>query len=150
MVRAAIRSGVDSAILADIFAMAPFTSAQVPISDHVAIPQASHTFHGVCRVNPEDPAAPDHLTRLTQEQGFYGVRLSPSAAPQDDWIRGPLMPRQWRRCAQLRVPMTILAPSPACPTSSPSSSRILTLPSSSTTWLTHPSTIQTNLTCYSR
>ena len=26
-------------------------------------------FHGVCRVNPEDPAAPDHLSRLTH-QGF--------------------------------------------------------------------------------
>ena len=24
-------------------------------------------FHGVCRVNPEDPAAPDHLSRLTQD-----------------------------------------------------------------------------------
>ena len=67
-------------------------------------------FQGVCRVNPEDPAAPDHLTRLTHEQGFHGVRLSPSAAPQDDWIRGPLMPPLWRRCAQLKVPMTILAP----------------------------------------
>jgi len=72
--------------------------------------QYPRTFHGVCRVNPEDPAAPDHLSRLTQEQGFHGVRLSPSAAPQDDWIRGPLMPPLWRRCAQLRIPMTILAP----------------------------------------
>jgi predicted TIM-barrel fold metal-dependent hydrolase len=68
------------------------------------------TFHGVCRVNPEDPTAPDHLTRLTEEQGFHGVRLSPTAAPDSDWIRGPLMPPLWRRCAQLKVPMTILAP----------------------------------------
>lgn len=68
-------------------------------------------FHGVCRVNPEDPAAPDHLSRLT-EQGFRGVRLSPYATAQDDWIRGPLMPPLWRRCAQLKVPMTILT-SPA-------------------------------------
>lgn len=68
------------------------------------------TFHGVCRVNPEDPAAPDHLTHLTHEQGFHGVRLSPSATPDGDWIRGPLMPPLWRRCAQLKVPMTILAP----------------------------------------
>ncbi len=30
-------------------------------------------FRGVCRVNPEDPAAPDRLTQLTQEQGFHGV-----------------------------------------------------------------------------
>ena len=67
-------------------------------------------FRGVARVNPEDPAAPDHLSKLTQEQGFHGVRLSPSAAPDGDWIRGPLMPPLWARCAQLKVPMTVLAP----------------------------------------
>ena len=67
-------------------------------------------FHGVCRVNPEDPAAPDHLSRLTEEQGFHGVRLSPAAGPAGDWIRGPLMPPLWRRCAQLKVPMTLLIP----------------------------------------
>src|SRR5437867_3890164 len=33
-------------------------------------------FRGVCRVDPLDPHAPDHLSRLT-EQGFHGVRLSP-------------------------------------------------------------------------
>jgi L-fuconolactonase len=67
-------------------------------------------FKGVCRVNPEDPAAPDHLTKLTDEFGFHGVRLSPAATPEGDWIRGPLMPPLWRRCAQLKVPMTILTP----------------------------------------
>ena len=67
-------------------------------------------FHGVCRVNPEDPAAPDHLSRLTEEQGFRGVRLSPAAGPEGDWISGPLMPPLWRRCAQLKVPMTLLIP----------------------------------------
>jgi len=65
-------------------------------------------FRGVCRVNPEDPAAPDELRRLTEEQGFHGVRLSPAAGPAGDWIRGPLMPPLWRRCAQLKVPMTLL------------------------------------------
>ena len=64
-------------------------------------------FHGVCRVNPEDPAAPDHLSALT-EQGFRGVRLSPASDATGDWIRGPLMPPLWRRCAGLRVPMTLL------------------------------------------
>jgi predicted TIM-barrel fold metal-dependent hydrolase len=68
------------------------------------------TFQGVCRVNPQDPDAPDQLSRLTEVDGFHGVRLSPSASPQDDWIRGPLMPPLWRRCSQLKVPMTILAP----------------------------------------
>ncbi len=66
-------------------------------------------FQGVCRVNPRDPAAPDHLSRLTEE-GFRGVRLSPAATADGDWIRGPLMPPLWKRCAALRVPMTILAP----------------------------------------
>ncbi|HZP03399.1 MAG TPA: amidohydrolase family protein [Terracidiphilus sp.] len=66
-------------------------------------------FHGVCRVNPEDPAAPDHLSQLTAE-GFRGVRLSPAATAEGDWIRGPLMPPLWRRCNELKVPMTILAP----------------------------------------
>lgn len=67
-------------------------------------------FQGVCRVNPEDPAAPDHLSRLVLEQGFHGVRLSPSANPDGDWIKGPLMPPLWKRCAQLKAPMTVLAP----------------------------------------
>ena len=68
------------------------------------------TFRGVCRVNPEDPAAPDHLSRLTEEQGFHGVRLSPSANADGDWIKGPLMPPLWKRCVQLKVPMTVLLP----------------------------------------
>lgn len=66
-------------------------------------------FRGVCRVDPEDPAAPDTLAHLT-EQGFRGVRLSPAAGPEGDWIRGPLMRPLWRRCTELRVPMTLLIP----------------------------------------
>lgn len=68
------------------------------------------TFHGVARVNPEDPAAPDHLSKLTKEQGFRGVRISPNASAASDWIRGPLMPPLWKRCQDLKVPMTVLAP----------------------------------------
>ncbi len=67
-------------------------------------------FHGVCRVNPEDPAAPDQLSRLTEVQGFRGVRLSPAATAGGDWIKGPLMSPLWRRCAELKVPMTLLIP----------------------------------------
>lgn len=66
-------------------------------------------FHGVCRVDPQNPGAPDHLSALTAE-GFRGVRLSPAAGPEGDWIRGPLMVPLWRRCAELRVPMTLLVP----------------------------------------
>src|SRR6202050_1021747 len=67
------------------------------------------TFQGVCRVDPLDPAAPDHLSRLT-EQGFRGVRLSPAANASGDWIQGPLMPPLWKLCESLKVPMTLLLP----------------------------------------
>jgi L-fuconolactonase len=66
-------------------------------------------FQGVCRVNPEDPAAPDHLSELTA-QGFRGVRISPAADASGDWIRGALMPPLWRRCGELKVPMQVLLP----------------------------------------
>src|SRR5262245_40147786 len=67
------------------------------------------TFRGVCRVDPLNPAAPDHLSKLTGE-GFRGVRLSPAGNASGDWFRGPLMPPLWKRCYDLKVPMTILAP----------------------------------------
>src|SRR5689334_15096594 len=67
-------------------------------------------FRGVCRVDPESPAAPDDLSRLTAEHGFQGVRISPTADARGDWIRGPLMPPLWKRCDSLKVPMTVLAP----------------------------------------
>jgi predicted TIM-barrel fold metal-dependent hydrolase len=67
------------------------------------------TFQAVARVNPEDPANPDHLSKLTEE-GFRGVRISPSANASGDWIKGPLMPPLWKRCHDLKVPMTVLAP----------------------------------------
>ncbi|HUB82169.1 MAG TPA: amidohydrolase family protein [Bryobacteraceae bacterium] len=66
-------------------------------------------FQGVGRVDPLDPAAPDNLSRLT-EQGFHGVRLSPPGDTSGDWIRGPLMLPLWKRCRDLKVPMTVLAP----------------------------------------
>jgi len=67
------------------------------------------TFQGVCRVDPLDAAAPDHLSRLTGE-GFRGVRLSPAGNASGDWFRGPLMPPLWKRCYDLKMPMTVLAP----------------------------------------
>jgi L-fuconolactonase len=66
-------------------------------------------FQGVCRVDPLDAAAPDHLSRLTAD-GFRGVRLSPAGNASGDWFTGPLMPPLWRRCHELKVPMTVLAP----------------------------------------
>jgi predicted TIM-barrel fold metal-dependent hydrolase len=67
-------------------------------------------FRGVARVDPLNPASPDHLSKLVQEQGFHGVRLSPAGNASGDWINGPLMAPLWKRCGELKVPMTILAP----------------------------------------
>jgi len=72
--------------------------------------QYPRLFHGVCRVDPLDPSAPDHLSRLTEEDGFHGVRLSPAGDASGDWIRGPWMTPLWARCAALKVPMTLLLP----------------------------------------
>ena len=71
--------------------------------------QYPNMFQGVARVDPLDPAAPDHLSKLTG-QGFRGVRISPAGNASGDWFRGPLMPPLWKRCDELKVPMTVLAP----------------------------------------
>jgi L-fuconolactonase len=63
-------------------------------------------FRGVARVNPDNPAAPDDVSRLV-EQGFQGVRLSPDDAA-GDWIRGTLMLPLWKRCQDLKISMNIL------------------------------------------
>ena len=65
-------------------------------------------FMGVCRINPEDPGAPAHLSRWTEEHGFHGVRLSPATSPAGDWFTGPLMPPIFKRAETLGVPMLIL------------------------------------------
>ncbi|MBS1874977.1 MAG: amidohydrolase family protein [Acidobacteria bacterium] len=79
-------------------------------------------FQGVARVNPTDPASPDHLSKLA-EQGFRGVRLSPADDPSGDWIRGPLMPPLWKRAESLRAPMQILAPVTRMPDIAPLAER---------------------------
>ena len=71
-----------------------------------ALKKYPHYFLGVCRVNPEDPAAPDQLSKLV-EQGFRGVRISPVADAGGDWIKGDLMPPLWNRAQSLRVPMQV-------------------------------------------
>ncbi len=65
-------------------------------------------FMAVCRVNPEDPAAPDHLSHWVKEEGFAGVRLSPAVDASGDWFTGPLMPPLFQRAADLGVPLLIL------------------------------------------
>src|ERR1700733_10500446 len=44
------------------------------------------TFRGVCRVDPQDPAAPVYLSRLTEAHGFRGVLHTPPALPAADGV----------------------------------------------------------------
>jgi len=79
------------------------------------IEQHPDKFMAVGRVDPEDPAAPDHLSRWTEEGGLHGVRLSPAREAQDDWFAGPLMEPLFARAQELGVPMLILTGSPRLP-----------------------------------
>ena len=72
-------------------------------------------FMAVCRINPEDPAAPDHLSYWTEAHGFCGVRLSPSVDFRGDWFRGPLMDPIFSRAAALEVPLLLLTKSSRLP-----------------------------------
>ena len=65
-------------------------------------------FMGVCRVNPQDPAAPDHLSYWTEERGFHGVRLSPAGDASGDWFDGELVLPILRRAESLCVPLLVL------------------------------------------
>ena len=67
-------------------------------------------FRGVGRVNPEDPAAPDHLSEFAADPGFVGIRLAPTADARGNWICGPLMDPLWARCRDLKMSVSILAP----------------------------------------
>lgn len=80
-----------------------------------ALKQYPDKFMGVARVNPEDPGAPDHLSRLVEVDGFHGVRLSPAVGPAGDWFTGPLMDPLFSRAAALGVPMLILTRAPRLP-----------------------------------
>ena len=63
----------------------------------------------------DEKAAPEDLERLVKDDGFRGVRLSPSANASGDWIGGPLMPPLWRRAQQLKTPMLMLTSTPRLP-----------------------------------
>jgi predicted TIM-barrel fold metal-dependent hydrolase len=68
-------------------------------------------FLGVCRVNPADAAAPDHLSKLVEQHRFQGVRISPNGTPPGEWLTDmTLMRPLWKRCQDLKIPMTVLSP----------------------------------------
>lgn len=73
--------------------------------------QYPQSFKGVARVDPRDPAAPDHLSKLVEQDRMEGVRLSPNGTPPGDWFTDAgLMHPLWKRCQDLKVPMTLLMP----------------------------------------
>ena len=69
-------------------------------------------FIAVCRVNPADHAAPDHLSFWTEVHGFRGVRISPDPLQTGDWFAKPLMVPLFKRANELDVPVLILTKPP--------------------------------------
>jgi len=65
-------------------------------------------FMAVGRINPEDPAAADHMSMWKEEHGIHGMRLSPARDASDDWFSGPAMDPIFARAQDLGVPMLIL------------------------------------------
>ena len=65
-------------------------------------------FEGVCRVDPESPAAADDASRWVEEYGFRGVRLSPGTGPAGDWFTSEDLAPLWHRARDLKVPVCIL------------------------------------------
>lgn len=65
-------------------------------------------FVGVCRVNPLDSRAAEHLSFWVEEHGFQGVRLSPGADASGDWFMEDRMDPIFRRAESLRVPLLLL------------------------------------------
>jgi L-fuconolactonase len=72
------------------------------------IKQYPDRFMAVGRINPEDPAAPDHLSMWKEEHGIHGQRLSPGAGPEGDWCKGPLMEPIFARAEHHGIPMLLL------------------------------------------
>ncbi len=72
------------------------------------IKQYPDRFMAVGRINPEDPAAADHISMWTEEHGLHGMRLSPSRDESGDWFKGPGMDPIFARAEDLGIPMLIL------------------------------------------
>lgn len=70
-------------------------------------------FMGVGRINPEDPAAADHLSAWVEEGGIHGVRLSPAVGEAGDWFTNDeLMDPVFARAEALKVPLVLLTRPP--------------------------------------
>jgi predicted TIM-barrel fold metal-dependent hydrolase len=72
--------------------------------------QYPQRFLGVCRVDPQSPQAAEDLA-VWVRAGFHGVRLSPSAGAEGDWIGDQRqMDSIATRAAALGIPLCILCP----------------------------------------
>jgi predicted TIM-barrel fold metal-dependent hydrolase len=72
-------------------------------------------FMGVCRIDPHSPTAPAELDHWLAE-GFHGVRLSPGAGPDGDWINDrKQMDSIWDRAGQRKIPICMLCPTARIP-----------------------------------
>ncbi len=69
---------------------------------------AAHTdrFVAIPIVDPMDPAAPDELSRLVEQEGAVGVRFMRGRLPESSLGRPETFPL-WARIEQLDVPLTI-------------------------------------------
>ncbi len=68
---------------------------------------------GVGRINPEDPAAADHLSEWVEGGGIHGVRLSPGVGEPGDWFTNDeLMDPVFARAESLKVPLLLLTRPP--------------------------------------
>ncbi|HIG17135.1 MAG TPA: amidohydrolase [Candidatus Handelsmanbacteria bacterium] len=69
-------------------------------------------FMGVGRVNPQDPAAADHVSEWA-EKGIHGVRLSPAVGEAGDWFTdASMMDPIFARAESLGVPLLLLTRPP--------------------------------------
>lgn len=69
-------------------------------------------FMAAGRVNPEDPAAADHVTEWT-EKGIHGIRLSPAVGEGGDWFAdASMMDPIFARCQSHGVPLLLLTRPP--------------------------------------
>lgn len=73
-----------------------------------AIAARPDLFAGVCRVDPEDPDAADHLSNWTENHGFQGVRLGPATQSRENWLAGAVIDPLFARASALGVPVLML------------------------------------------
>ena len=95
-------AGIDKATLVQAYYVYEYDNSYT--MDSVA----AHTdrFVAIPIVDPMDPAAPDELSRLVEQEGAVGVRFMRGRLPESSLGRPETFPL-WARIEQLGVPLTI-------------------------------------------